>query len=761
MNRSILDWLRRLFKLKPGKPAYIYGVWILLVLGGPILVGFLLGYPQISAIPAVSALFVGMINKNGSYRQQAAATGTATVALALALLIANLVNTHFGLSIVATFVIVFCLALISVLGTPMASIGLTTSIAYIIFLAKFSTFPTLEIVFEQCLLCLAGGLWTMLMSSGLWILRPHTPAVEAVAESYRALGKLAQLAEEKVVNPQKEKEWAQRFLQQQDLVTQNLTSARNIWASIWATDKIGSPRGNQLLILIEDASQIIDLLVALAELIVIASRNSFFKYLQSDIEQSTEQVSVSLLRLATGLRKDRKSIPIKDLTRNIEKLNDRWQTIRSQVADGTIKVSADKYTELTHLRKIVNSLSALSEQIDNAVNIATDLTLSLTSSRKFILAQSQQPSWKDTIKKNLTFRSLALRHALRLAIIVTIACLLTNLLSIPRGYWITLTALIALKPDFGGTLQSIGQRSLGTVIGSIIGIVTITSIHNSDVITGLIFLLLFVAMSFRSLSYSIFVIFLTPVIILLIGAMGSADWQIGVLRIIYSFIGGLLAFFGSYLLFPSWQAQRLSTQLETTIQANLAYFQIAIDGYLEGQDSTWENSLVRLRDLAAVENCNAEAAARRLFSEPRHISGEIEPVLTIVLYIRSLFTSVTTLTVHLQELRSSDRHPFTQIEPLTTAIEQALSNLALAIAHKQELQPLPSIDDYLSTIADYVQQLHTTRLDEIPASLNEKTPTLLAIREKTPVVTELNQIVRAVKIIHNTIGRIKAVETHR
>ena len=758
MPRSIFVWLRQLFQLKSGKPAYAYGAWILLVLGGPIMVGFLLGHPKISSVPAISALFVGMINKDGTYRQQATTTTTATVVMALTLLIANLVNTHPWLAIVATFVIVFCLAMTSVLGTTMASISLITSLSYILFLARFSTFPTLETVLEECLLCLAGGLWTILLSSGLWIFRPHTPVIEAVAKSYRALSKLAQLAE-KAAEPNKGSEWAQGFLQQQDIVTHSLTSARNIWTSIWTTEKADSPRGNQLLILIEDANQTIDSLVALTEHIVIVSDSPLFEHLQSNIKQSTGQVSISLLELATGLRKSQKTISRGDLVHNIQELNERWQIIRQQVADGTIEVSANKYVELINLMKIVKGLTALSEQIDDDINVATDLTLNLTSSTKFISAQSKQPFWLDTVKENLTFRSLALRHALRLAIVVAIAQLLTNLLPIPQGYWITLTALIALKPDFGGTFQTVKQRVLGTVIGSIMGIVLVTSVHNSDAITCLIFLLLFIAMSFRSLSYSIFITFLTPVIILLVSAIASADWHVGLFRIASSLIGGLLAFAGSYLLFPSWQRQQLPTQLETTIRANLAYFQIAIDGYLQGQDRTSANSLVRLRDRAALENSNAQAAAQRLFSEPRHIRGEIEPVLTIMLYIRSLFASVTTLTVHLREFDRFDRHHFAQIEQLTTAVEQTLSNLADAIAQKQELQPLPPLNDYLLPIFDYVRQLHTTRLSEIQVSLTKPTSTLQAITEKTPVATELNRIVQAVTIIHSTIGRIKAVKT--
>ena len=750
-NQYLLNWLQQQFQIKPGKPDFIRGAWMLLVLSGPLAVGFYLGQPKIIAIPTIAAFLVEIVPVSGTYRHQVTARGIATVGITLALLIANLVSGSFWLAIVTTFLVIFLLALASLFGAAMTGASFATSIMFVIALARFSSFPNLTAVLEQCLFCFTGGLWAMALSSSLWIVRPHKPVVQAVADCYLALSKLAYLASTRTSRSPKQEDWIKQFLQAQDTVTQNLASARSIWTSVWTIEKADSPRGNQLLASIEGANQTINSLVALVELKAIALQNPLFNYLQSEIEQVTEQVAISLQRFSTALKKNRKFIPLEDLQRSIEALEYQWQRLRHQVYEQAIEIQADEYASLVNLRKIVTSLVELSEQIHVDAKIVTDLTLSHTRS-KFFLTQPEPFSWLDTIKSNFTFRSVTLRHALRLAAVVTIAQLIAYVSPIPKGYWITLTAMIALKPNFGGTFQRTVQRVLGTFVGGMIGIGLAVLIHNPVEIALSILLLMFTAVSLRSISYSLFITLLTPVIILLLNTLGIGNWQLGIARIADSLIGGILALLGSYLLFPSWERQRLPAQLEQTIRANLAYFQVVIDEYLHREDRTSESSLPRLRHQAALENANAEAAAQRLFSEPRHVRGEIEPVITLMMYTRSLFISVTTLSEHTRKVNGADR--LAGVEHLTDAIEQVLDNLAHTLNGEQKLQPLPPLDEYLSTISDRVKQLHTTRISEIATYPVTATATLQAVRTHTPVATELNQIVRAVTIIHCTIDRI-------
>lgn len=784
-----LVWLRQQFQIQPGQPAYVYGVRILLILIGPVGAGFLLHNPKLSVIPTLADLSVGLIAVGGTYRQQAKTMGAAAIAVTLALLLANLIGGSFLLTVATTFALTFLLSFASLWGAGITSISIITLLMFIVSLAKFSTFSSASVLLIQCLLCLSGGLWAIAISCLLWVVRPYTPVTEAVAESYLALSALAKPLGERIAqcklqgtlgasasNVVNRSIQTKQFVQAQDTAIQKLSFARDIWTSAWATEKTGSfssLRGNRLLASIEEANQINHALVALSKLVETAAQSSFLQHLRPEVEQVIAQIAIALQNLSATLKQKRpdkkQPIPLETLENSTRALENQWKSLVHHIRAQTIEIQASDYTEIAHLRKIVTSLSDLSEQIQVNARRVTDSTLSTPQSEQFLSTQPDTISWRDTIKNNLTLNSVTFRHTLRLAILIAFSQLVSNFLPIPRGYWVTLTVLFALKPNFGGTAQIIGQRVLGTLIGGAVGIGLVMVVHSPLALALLLLLSLFAAVSLRPLSYSLFITILTLAIVLLFEATGIGSWEIGVQRIIDTLIGGAIALAGIYLLFPSWERQQLPAQLEKTIQANLAYFQVTMSQYLhqplleagqeaepaakQTEDPIFASSLYRLRHQAALQNANAEAVAQRLFSEPQHVRGEIEPMMALMLYIRSLYSSIITLTEHLRE--SSSGAQFSHIEQLSNAIEQALLGLAGAIACKQPLQPLPPLDDYLDAVCDRISQLHSNRLSEMTLHSAKTTQTLQAVTTQTPVATALSQIVRTVKGMHSTIARLR------
>ncbi|MEZ2241073.1 FUSC family membrane protein [Microcoleus sp.] len=137
----------------------------------------------------------------------------ATIGTTLALLIANLVSSTLWLAIPTTFLVMFIAGLAGLFGTTAATVSLVTSIMFIVSLAKFASFPDWSTVLEQCALCLGGGLWTMLLSLGLWVLRPYTPVIVAAANCYHTLSQFLATASEIPLNRQELREWTKQFLQ--------------------------------------------------------------------------------------------------------------------------------------------------------------------------------------------------------------------------------------------------------------------------------------------------------------------------------------------------------------------------------------------------------------------------------------------------------------------------------------------------------------------------------------------------------------------
>ena len=748
-DRNPLSWLLQQFQLKPGKPAFVAGLRTLVIAGGPIGVGVITGHTSDIAIATMAAWSVGMTNVGGTYRQQATAMIAATIGVTAAFFTASLVSSNLWLAIPTTFIVMAIAGLAGLYGSAFASVGLVSSIMFVVSLAKFASLPFSAVV-VQCLLCLAGGTWAMVVSLGLWVVLPYAPAMQAVAKCYLSLSKLVESIDQRNLNPLERTEWVQQFSQAQDTVIQDLTSARTVWASVWTGQKAASERGNQLLVLIEDANQIVNSVVALVEILAIASGHPLCDRLHRENQQVLEQLAIALRKLSRAVAQGKKSVYLGELDWAIEALEHNWQILRSQVLQNN-DLTADEYGDLFNIKKTVTSFSKLVKQIHADADIVTDLNSAQHSiTQRNILPPTQtSASIIGTLRDNLSFRSLMLRHALRLATIVTLAELTVSVLQIPRGYWITLTALMALKPNFGGTSQTIVQRVIGTIIGGIIGSILVVLVKSPmDSVVG-IPLLLFLAMSMRPLSYSIFTTLLTPALILLFNIISAGGWQIGVLRIVDTFAGGMLALLGSYLLFPRWERQQLPVQLEKTLRANLAYFQAVANAFDRELDASTD-SVSKLHCQAALENANAAAAAQRLFSEPRHVQGEVESVMTLMLYMRGFFSSVATLADHLHE---SNREYHNNFQRLADNIIRVLENLADALKGVPP-QPLPALDSDLEAFHDQIEGLHTARISEIATNANTVTPTLQAIREQTPVYTQMERIVDEVTVMHCVLAKL-------
>ena len=74
----------------------------------------------------------------------------------------------------------------------------------------------------------------------------------------------------------------------------------------------------------------------------------------------------------------------------------------------------------------------------------------------------------SAVVDRLTGKS-ALIFAVRLMACVGVAGVITEVLPLARSYWVILTVVIVLKPDFGSVLVRAVQRGIGTVLGAVLG----------------------------------------------------------------------------------------------------------------------------------------------------------------------------------------------------------------------------------------------------------------------------------------------------
>ena len=129
------------------------------------------------------------------------------------------------------------------------------------------------------------------------------------------------------------------------------------------------------------------------------------------------------------------------------------------------------------------------------------------------------------------------------------------MLPLGRGYWVPLTVIFVLRPDFGATFTRGLQRYAGTAIGVVLATLVAASLKPGDwVETVLIGVFSWVCYAFLFANYAIFTAAVTALIVFFVSLEGVRTYTAVVDRAADTAIGGALAL-GAFLFWPTWEGK--------------------------------------------------------------------------------------------------------------------------------------------------------------------------------------------------------------
>jgi len=269
----------------------------------------------------------------------------------------------------------------------------------------------------------------------------------------------------------------------------------------------------------------------------------------------------------------------------------------------------------------------------------------------------------------LTMDSLAMRHALRVAIVTAVAVLVTRLLHLPRGYWVTLTVIIILQPYAGATLLKGLQRVLGTVAGALLAVALVAVVRDPRGLLVVIFVFAAICVAFLRVNYLIYSIFLTPTFVLL-AEMSAGDWHLAEIRVLNTLIGGALGLAGSWLLWPMPERDRFPELAAKALLAAAAHARIVAAVWNRTDDES-SVALAAARRDAALATTNAEASFERMVAESASRRRELEPGTTLLAFTRRLIAADIALGTlrHAPEAAAIGADVTRFVQHLTNALE--------------------------------------------------------------------------------------------
>jgi uncharacterized membrane protein YccC len=297
----------------------------------------------------------------------------------------------------------------------------------------------------------------------------------------------------------------------------------------------------------------------------------------------------------------------------------------------------------------------------------------------------------------LTSKS-TLIYAARLMACVGVAGVITEVLPLSRSYWVILTVVIVLKPDFGSVFVRAVQRGIGTVLGAVLGAAILAVVPFGPWLL-LPFAILAALLPYgRSRNYGLFAVFLTPLVVLLIDLLAPAGWYLALDRLVDTLLGCAIALLVGYAPWPSsWHAD-LPRHFAAAVYDVCWYVEAALRDAVRAKPRPGraEASLARRQAYRALTDLRAEFD--RCMSEPAAASRQATAWWPALVALEEVVDAVTAVAV---TMRHGEPAPDPgAVHQLTTALD----TMADAVKAGSPPRPteLPS-DPSLKPVTDAVR----------------------------------------------------------
>ncbi len=312
-------------------------------------------------------------------------------------------------------------------------------------------------------------------------------------------------------------------------------------------------------------------------------------------------------------------------------------------------------------------------------------------------AHLQLHSTWEILQANLTLRSATFRHAIRLGVALALATALYRLLPLPleRGYWIPVTTLLVLRPDFTTTFTRGLASMLGTMLGAVLAALLASILAPTQgILVIVVAITAYLAFSVLLANYAIFSVFITMEVVFFLAFVIPQSPLTAAYRAIDTAIGGILALL-IYLLWPTWEHSQVLGNIADRLEAIRLYFATVMECYAH-PDAYDESTLHNLRIHSRLARSNAAASVQRSLQEPKPHRTDLELAQDVLDAAGNIVGSVLALEAYLLDNPSHDALP--AATGFSNKVDEALRILATSIREGHPVTALPNLQEALRTL---------------------------------------------------------------
>ena len=662
----------------------------------PLAAGFALNMPRGGVVVASGALNVAYSDGSDPYAQRAKRMLSSSVLCALTVLLGALSGSHNAAATIIATLWAFAAGMFVAAGTAAADLGVISLVTLLIYAAQ----PlTINQAFISSALALGGGLLQTALSVALWPVRRYEPERRALANLFLELARSAEQPLSATSAPP---------------ATVHSTQAQEALSGLDRETTIEAVRYRALL---SQAERIRLSLLMLLRLRLRMQR-------ESPMHSAVQILGDYLKKAAQALQAIGGSLMSGILPEGCKEILAECEALTLRLRQETDNLPPSFLAAVAKDARF--QMNALDGQLRAALDLAAHATP--TGQAEFVKREAQQPWWlrfgglMATLRANLNLQSAVFRHAIRLAALIALGNILERGFYWHRSYWLPLTIVLVLKPEFTTTFS----RGLLRIGGTIVGLFLATALFRflPDTVTVQLILIFAFTLLLRWVgpaNYGIFAVAISAIVVLLIAITGISPKELIWARGINTAAGGALALLG-YWIWPTWERRQVSERIAEMLEAYRKYFHVLTESFTRNETSS-ARELDRARLRARVARTNLEASIDRLRAEPGTTAEQMNQLNALLASSHRFVHAVMALEA--DRLHTAAAPARTAFRQFATDVEKMLTLLAERLRGRHvQLKDFPDLrEDHHALVQSGDQKIERYALvnveaDRIVNSLN-------------------------------------------
>lgn len=588
------------------------------------------------------------------------------ISIALTMLVTTTIlfcKPYLVLLIAALAVFSFTISLISIYGFRASMVSFSGLLAMVLAFAiqKETAFDILvHVILMGC-----GGLWYLLISIVFRKISPKKDEIQFLSDTLSLIGDYLKLRARLLTKKSKRQELIQQAFILQTQINEKHETLRELL--LLERKRTGRSHYDEKHLLIFISS------VNIFELIEAKHLNyddidrlfSDKKYLKAS-KKLNKIMGNDLIHLSDLLIQNDKT---SDNDQLLNALSKTKENIATYVNDIQLPKAREGALLLRNLydyqEQILDEINAIRRVMAN-VKDASKVSLKRQNTSQFLTLQEYR---LNVITQNFSLNSTMFRHALRFTVAIIFAFILGTVLDIRNTYWILLTIIVIMRPNYGLTKDRSKDRIIGTLIGAAVAIAIVLLTQNVVVYAILAIISLTLAFALVQQNYKSSAALITINIVFVYSLINPDAFQVIQYRVIDTIIGASIAVVANYSLWPSWEALNLKNVLVDALDKNRKYLLATQMLYYDKNENELAYKLARKEAFLAISNLNA--AFQRLTQDPKSKQIEFQLIYDMVTLNQTMVSAIASIGSFI-------------INHKTTPASKAFNALTLRIANTLE-----------------------------------------------------------------------------